>query len=85
MRVGDLTLRLDRAAEQRVTAARSDFLRLAGQLDALNPLSILTRGYAVAKRGDVPIRSVSELKTGDALRLTLSDGEADVTVTEILS
>lgn len=85
MRVGDLTLRLDRAAEQRVTAARSDFLRLAGQLDALNPLSILTRGYAVAKRGDVPVRSVSELKTGDALRLTLSDGEADVTVTEILS
>ena len=85
MRVGDLTLRLDRAAEQRVTAARSDFLRLAAQLDALNPLSILTRGYAVAKRGDVPVRSVSELKTGDALRLTLSDGEADVTVTEILS
>ena len=57
----------------------------AAQLDALNPLSILTRGYAVAKRGDVPVRSVSELKTGDALRLTLSDGEADVTVTEILS
>lgn len=85
MRVGDLTLRLDRAAEQCVTAARSDFLRLAAQLDALNPLSILTRGYAVAKRGDVPVRSVSELKTGDALRLTLSDGEADVTVTEILS
>lgn len=84
MRVGDLTLRLDRAAETRLAAARGEFLRLAGQLDALNPLAILTRGYAVARRGEVPVRSVSELKKGDALRLTLADGEADVTVTEIL-
>lgn len=85
MRVGDLALRLDRAAEQNVTRAGSDFARLAAQLEALNPLSILTRGYAVARRGETPVRSVSELKVGDALRLTLADGEAEATVTEILS
>lgn len=83
MRVGDLGLRLDRAAEARLGNARGEFLRLTGQLEALNPLSILTRGYAVAKRGETPVRSVSELNVGDSLRLTLADGEAGVTVTEI--
>lgn len=83
MRVGDLSLRLDRAAEARLGNARGEFLRLTGQLEALNPLSILTRGYAVAKRGETPVRSVSELNVGDSLRLTLADGEAGVTVTEI--
>ena len=83
MRVGDLSLRLDRAVEARLGNARGEFLRLTGQLEALNPLSILTRGYAVAKRGETPVRSVSELNVGDSLRLTLADGEAGVTVTEI--
>ena len=83
MRVGDLSLRLDRAAEARLGGARGEFLRLAGQLEALNPLAILTRGYAVARRGETPIRSVSELNVGESLRLTLADGEAGVTVTEI--
>lgn len=85
MRVGDLSLRLDRAAEARLSGARGEFLRLAGQLEALNPLAILTRGYAVAKRAETPVRSVRELSVGDEIRLTLADGEADVTVTDILS
>lgn len=83
MRVGDMSLRLDRAAEARLGNARGEFLRLAGQLEALNPLSILTRGYAVARRGETPVRSVRELNVGDSLRLTLSDGEAGVSVTEL--
>lgn len=83
MRVGDLTLRLDRAVETKLGLARGDFLRLAGQLDALNPLAILTRGYAVARRGETPVRSVSELRVGDSLRLTLADGEATATVTAL--
>ena len=83
MRVGDLTLRLDRAVETRFGLARGEFLRLAGQLEALNPLAILTRGYAVARRGETPVRSVSELQVGDSLRLTLADGEATATVTAL--
>jgi len=83
LRVGDLTLRLDRAAEQRVSAAKGDFARLAAQLEALNPLAILTRGYAVARVGEIPVRSVSELRVGMPVRLTLADGEATATVTEI--
>ena len=83
MRVGDLALRLDRAADHKLTRARGDFARAAAQLDALNPLAILTRGYAVVRAGETPVRSVEELRVGEPVRLTLADGEATATVTEI--
>ncbi len=84
MRVGELSLRLDRAAETRLQRAQGDFATLAGRLQALNPLAILTRGYAVARRGETPVRSVEELTVGEQVRLTLSDGEATAQITEIL-
>lgn len=83
MRVGDLALRLDRAADHKLTRAKGDFARAAAQLDALNPLAILTRGYAVVRSGETPVRSVEELRVGTPVRLTLADGEAMATVTEI--
>ena len=83
MRVGDLSLRLDRAADHRLTRAKGDFARAAAQLDALNPLAILTRGYAVVRAGEKPVRSVEELRVGSPVRLTLSDGEAMAEITEI--
>ena len=83
MRVGDLALRLDRAADHKLTRAKGDFARAAAQLDALNPLAILTRGYAVVRAGETPVRSVEELRVGEPVRLTLADGEATATVTEI--
>lgn len=83
MRVGDLALRLDRGAENRLALARSEFARVAAQLEAHNPLAILTRGYAVARVGDAPVRSVSQLRVGETVRLTLADGEATAAVTGI--
>ena len=82
-RVGDLALRLDRAAEHRLTCAKGDFARTAARLDALNPLAILTRGYAVVRAGETPVRSVEELCVGTPVRLTLADGEAMAEITEI--
>jgi exodeoxyribonuclease VII large subunit len=82
-RVGDLALRLDRAAEHRLTCAKGDFARTAARLDALNPLAILTRGYAVVRAGETPVRSIEELRVGTPVRLTLADGEATAEITEI--
>jgi exodeoxyribonuclease VII large subunit len=52
-------------------------------LDALNPLAILTRGYAVVRAGETPVRSIEELRVGTPVRLTLADGEATAEITEI--
>ena len=82
MRVGELSLRLDRAAEYGVERARGNFARVTAQLEALNPLSILSRGYAVVRHGETPVHSVTELNEGDEVRLMLSDGEVGARITE---
>ncbi len=58
------------------------FSGLASKLEALNPLSVLSRGYAIAKKDDKIISSVKELKQGDIIKLTLNDGNVKAEVKE---
>ncbi|MCI2106995.1 MAG: exodeoxyribonuclease VII large subunit [Intestinimonas sp.] len=62
---------------------RERFVRLAAALDALSPLKVLGRGYAVAKAktGRV-LTSVEEAAPGDGLEVRLTDGVLDCRVTE---
>ena len=55
---------------------------LSSQLDALSPLHILSRGYAVASRGGKAIKSIKEVKSGDEFSLLLSDGSINCAVKE---
>ncbi|TAK13400.1 MAG: exodeoxyribonuclease VII large subunit [Anaerolineae bacterium] len=49
---------------------------LAASLEALSPRGILERGYAVVTGPDgAPVRRVAQVKSGDALRVRVSDGE----------
>jgi exodeoxyribonuclease VII large subunit len=55
---------------------RSRLERLAGQLDALSPLAILERGYALVfdPNGNL-VKDTRQLQAGDALRTRLAHGE----------
>jgi exodeoxyribonuclease VII large subunit len=61
----------------RQLAAESRARELAGRLDALSPLAVLARGYAVcwdeARTGI--IRSARAVHPGDGVRVTLAEGE----------
>ena len=58
--------------------------RVVAQLGALNPLSVLGRGYALVQDGEGRvIPTASQLTVGDSLRLRFSDGSARVRVEEI--
>ncbi len=50
----------------------------AAKLDALSPLKVLGRGYAIARKGETVLRSVKDVKSGDRLTVRLSDGELPV-------
>jgi exodeoxyribonuclease VII large subunit len=53
------------------------------RLEALNPLAVLSRGYAVVTKsadGQL-ISSVKQAGPGDELQVRVSDGEFDVSVT----
>lgn len=55
---------------------KEHFARLAASLDALSPLKVLGRGYAIPKREDgTVLRSARAARPGDRLALRLCDGE----------
>ena len=55
---------------------------VAGKLDSLSPLAVLSRGYAVCWTGDrrTAIRDASDLSAGSRINVTLSRGSLDCTV-----
>lgn len=63
------------AADRSNVAKRREFVRLAASLDAMSPLKVLGRGYAIAAddKGQL-VRSVSNIKPDDKIRLSVSDG-----------
>jgi exodeoxyribonuclease VII large subunit len=60
-----------------VREARATYAETCAQLDALSPLRVLERGYAIALHESTgrAVRSQSEVKEGDRLRVRVSDGE----------
>jgi exodeoxyribonuclease VII large subunit len=64
--------RLD-VVQRQLAEQRHRFGALVGKLNALSPLDVLTRGYAVAFRPDGHVlREASEVRPGDELTLRLS-------------
>lgn len=73
------------SAQERILASKKErFIGLASSLDAMSPLRVLSRGYAIAV-GDngAPVRAASELNSGDHLKLTFADGAADCRVESV--
>lgn len=76
--------RLIAAADKTNAAYRNRFVALASALDAMSPLKVLSRGYAIASdNAGKLIKSVSDVSVGDAVSLSFFDGELKCTVDEM--
>ena len=75
--------RLVAAQSRTVEQKNRQFVALTAKLDAMSPLKVLTRGYAMAQTldGEV-VRSVRQLQPGDKLKLTIHDGSLIATIDE---
>ncbi len=62
---------------------KAKFAALAGKLDALSPLSVISRGYALASRGNKIITKTEDLSIGEAVTVNISDGSFNAVVTDI--
>lgn len=69
-----LDFRIRNAMNHRTDLLFASFSRITGRLSALNPLSVLSRGYALAEKDGVPIRSADEISSGDRIDLNFYDG-----------
>ncbi len=83
-RCRQLATRLDGLAGSMLRPAEATLARLAASLDALSPLSVLARGYAIARdaRGSV-LKDAVALAPGDEVSVLLGDGSFDATVTKV--
>ncbi len=79
----DLARRSLSASLHRLSMEQSQVKGIQKRLEALNPLAVLSRGYAVVTKsadGQL-ISSVKQAGPGDELQVRVSDGEFDVSVT----
>ncbi|MDN0032254.1 exodeoxyribonuclease VII large subunit [Oscillibacter ruminantium] len=72
-RLGDLSSRS-------MGAKRQTYLALAASLDAMSPLKVLSRGYAVARNDGGIIKSYRDAPTGSRIEVALGEGTLDCTV-----
>jgi exodeoxyribonuclease VII large subunit len=83
-RCESMDARLYRAAQISTTAHRSEWTNLRGRLQALSPLAVLQRGYALVQDANgVVVRSASQLAVGEMVQTRLSDGSFSSNVTAI--
>ena len=81
-----LELALARLAREgrELTAARgADLARQAASLDALSPLKVLGRGYAIAYREGTVATSATTFAAGDELTVRFADGEVAAAVERV--
>jgi exodeoxyribonuclease VII large subunit len=76
-RVDEWVLRLERALRNALERRKLAFGQLTGKLEALSPLKVLERGYAIARneQGNV-LRKRSDAKPGESFSVVFTDGEA---------
>ena len=75
------------ALERRLVSAKSGLQLLAGKLDSMSPLKVLSRGYGLVTdpMSGKPLTSVTRIRTGERVRVFLTDGSLGCTVDEILA
>ncbi len=58
----------------------TSYVELVTKLDALSPLKTLTRGYSLTEKDGKIIKSVTELKNDDEVKLRFVDGEKSAVI-----
>jgi exodeoxyribonuclease VII large subunit len=80
MRLDEKESNLDRAVGQALLQKRQATASLAGKLGALNPLAVLSRGYATVSREGASVTSAEQINENDTLDIRFADGSVRATV-----
>lgn len=78
------TNRLAAAQDRSISLKKQKFVALTSKLDAMSPLKVLTRGYAMTQTADGSLlKSVSSVAVGDSIKVSLQDGCVTAKVTDV--
>ncbi len=76
----NLSHRFEMAQKMIMERKKQQFSLNASKLEGLSPLGTIARGFAVASGEDGVIKSVKDVKSGDEITLTVSDGKFNAVV-----
>lgn len=79
----DVALLLQRASvaySKAVLDKKLEFLTNVSKLEALNPLSVMARGYSVVQRNGANVSKLSDVNVGDVITVRVNDGRISATV-----
>lgn len=83
--IGPLEVRLVAAERRRVERLRTTLGRHVARLDALSPLGVLARGYAIATTASGrAVRDAKEVAVGEAITVRVHEGAIRAEVTAVL-
>lgn len=81
--LADLSDRLERAFSNRLEHERLLLKEMNTALDSRNPLAVLARGYCVAEKQGVIVRSADAITKGDSMNIRFYNGSSLVTVEQV--
>jgi exodeoxyribonuclease VII large subunit len=78
------TRRMQTVGEGLLRPQQAEMARMAASLEALSPLKVLSRGYAIARdEGGHVVSTVEEVKAGQRVNVLLGEGSFDASVTAV--
>ncbi len=80
LRIDNYIKRLENTIKIKQKEEKTKYIELISKLDALSPLKTLTRGYSIVETDNKIIKSSTQLKTGDKIRLRFSDGQKNAEI-----
>ena len=81
MQLDSVQQRMGLTAHRQLSRRQQRFATLAASLDALSPLKVLGRGYAMAQAADgTVLRTSQQVQEGDRIHVRLGQGALDCTV-----
>ena len=81
MQLMNLDMRLENGMKYTLSLKKEFFARYTSKLEALNPMSVISRGYsAVFTDGGKLIKSVDQVEVGDGFNFKTADGSVSAVV-----
>ena len=71
------------AGDKTLQGKKRQFVELSAKLDALSPLKVLGRGYAIAEKDGKPLRAARDAAVGDKIDVKLAGGVLGCVVEDI--
>ena len=75
-----LSEKLSTLTNSALESNKSKISALAGKLDALSPLGVISRGYALIEKDNKPITKAKNLQKDDIISIKLSDGQVKANI-----